>query len=107
MRKLSKLKSSQYPVWMTQKPKGKVKVFKIQKNFKGVHDLGSPLETCAFGAHVRNRSVFILDQRLLVLSETKLMKQSFYIKKRILQNKNYSNGQKEFDGLQSLQTVFS
>ena len=92
---------------MTQKPKGKVKVFKIQKNFKGVHDLGSPLETCAFVAHVRNRSVFILDQRLLVLSETKLMKQSFYIKKRILQNKNYSNGQKEFDGLQSLQTVFS
>ena len=72
MRELSKLKSGQDPIWMTQKPKGKVKVFKIQKNFKGVHDLGSPIETCAFGAHVRNRSVFILDPRLLVLLETKL-----------------------------------
>ena len=72
MRELSKLKSGQDPIWMTQKPKGKVKVFKIQKNFKGVHDLGSPIETCAFGAQVRNRSVFILDPRLLVLLETKL-----------------------------------
>ena len=93
---------------MTQKPKGKVKVFKIQKNFKGVYDLGSPLETCAFGAHVRNRSVFILDPRLWVLSETKLNEiQPFYIKKGIIQKKDYSNGQKEFAGLQSLQTVFS
>ena len=93
---------------MTQKPKGKVKVFKIQKNFKGVYDLGSPLETCAFGAHVRNQSVFILDPRLWVLSETKLNEiQPFYIKKGIIQKKDYSNGQKEFAGLQSLQTVFS
>ena len=94
MRELSKLKSGQDPIWMTQKPKGKVKVFKIQKNFKGVHDLASPLETCAFGAHVRNRSVFILDQRLLVLSETKLMKQSFYIKKEFFKTKIIQMGRK-------------
>lgn len=35
------------------------------------------------------------------------MKQPFYIKKkRILQKKNYLNGQREFDAVQSLQTVF-
>ena len=44
---------------MTQKTKGKVEVFKIQKNFKGEHDLGSPLETCAFGAQVRNPAISI------------------------------------------------
>lgn len=30
----------------------------------------------------------------------------FILKKRILQKKNYLNGQREFDAVQSLQTLF-
>ena len=63
--KLSNLISGQYPVWMTQKPRktefGEIK----SKNFsKGEHSLDPPLEACAFGARLGNRSVFILDPRL-------------------------------------------
>ena len=56
--------TDQYPVWMTQKPrKGDLSELKST-----TFPLGSmpriPLEACALGARLGNRSVFILDPRL-------------------------------------------
>ena len=54
-----------YPVWMTQKPKkgdlGKLK----SKNISHWDMPLGPLKACACGALLGNRSVFILDPRLL------------------------------------------
>ena len=61
---LSRLESGQYPVWMTMKSrKGDFKEWKSKK-FPGGARLRTPLEACAFGARLGNRSVFILDPRL-------------------------------------------
>ena len=69
--KLSKVKSGQYPVWMTQKPrKGDFGELKSKKFPKGEHapdplpPFPPPLEACTFGALLGNRSVSILDPRL-------------------------------------------
>ena len=52
---------SQYPVSMTQKPRkgdfGKLK----SKKFPWGACRWTPLETCAFGARLGNRSVFVID----------------------------------------------
>ena len=62
---LSRLESGQYPVWMTMKSrKGDFKEWKSKK-FPGGARLRTPLEACAFGARLGNRSVFILDPRLV------------------------------------------
>lgn len=52
----SKLKSSQYPVLMTQKPR-RVKIQKI--SWRGTPP--DPKEACTFTARLKNRSVLILD----------------------------------------------
>ena len=62
------LKSGQYPVWMTQKPrKGDFEQFKSKTFPKEEHAL-DPLEACTFGAHLENPSVCILDMRLKSMS---------------------------------------
>ena len=49
---------------MIQKPgKGEFRELK-SKNFEGGSMPPGPLEICAFGTSLANRSVFILDQRL-------------------------------------------
>ena len=60
--------TSQYPAWMTQKPrKGRFRELN-SKPFLGRACPQTPLEACAFGACCfRNRSQFILDPRLLVI----------------------------------------
>ena len=60
----STLKSGQYPVWMTRKPRKGNSGVKIQKNLLGEPVPRTLLESCAFGARLGNRSVFILDPRL-------------------------------------------
>ena len=61
---LSRLESGQYPVWMTMKSrKGDFKEWKSKK-FPGGARLRTPMEACAFGARLGNRSVFILDPPL-------------------------------------------
>ena len=58
--RFSKLKSSQYLVLMTQKPRKGDFRFKIQKiSWQGMPL--DPKEACTFAARLRNRSVFILD----------------------------------------------
>ena len=65
-KKLFKLKSSQYPVWMTQNlKKGEFGESK-SKQFPRVHVPGHPLppyplETCTFGDRLENQSLLILD----------------------------------------------
>ena len=67
---LSRLESGQYPVWMTMKSrKGDFKEWKSKK-FPGGARLRTPLEACAFGARLGNRSVFILDPRLFSLGSS-------------------------------------
>ena len=55
---------SKYPVQVTQKPRKRDFWQLKSKNFPGEACLSTPLEACAFGACLGNRSVFILDQRL-------------------------------------------
>ena len=65
-KKLSKLKSGQFPDWMTQVTLGSGK--KKKKKITG----RTPLEAYAFDARFGKRSVFILDPRLtfyLVISD--------------------------------------
>ena len=70
-KKLSKLKSGQYPVWMTQKPKkGDFRELK-SKTFPGKCPR-IPLEACSFAARLGNRSVFLLDPRLAIYSLVKI-----------------------------------
>ena len=61
-KKLSKLKSGQYPDWMTQVTLGSEKK-KKKKNSPGCMPR-TPLEAYAFDARFGKRSVFILDPRL-------------------------------------------
>ena len=54
-------------VWMTQKPrKGNFRELKSKKLHGGACPR-TPLEPCAFGARLGNRSPFILDPRLQIL----------------------------------------
>ena len=70
--RLSKLKSSQYPVQMTQKPrKGDFGELKPKNFLKGSMPQ-IPLEACVFGAHLGNHSVAILDLRLNPTSQQTL-----------------------------------
>ena len=70
--KLSKLRSGQYPVWMTQKPwnPGDFGELKSKKFPNREHAADPPppppsfLEACNFGARLGNRSVSILDPHL-------------------------------------------
>ena len=56
--------TGQYPVCMIQKPrKGEFRELK-SKNFEGGSMPPGPLEICAFGTSLANRSVFILHPRL-------------------------------------------
>ena len=55
---VSKLKSVQYPGWVTRKPwEGDFKELKSKK-FPGRTCLRTPLEACAFGARLGNWSIF-------------------------------------------------
>ena len=57
--------TNQYPVWMTQKPrKGDFRGLKSKKP-PGEACPRTPLKACAFGAHLGNRSVLLLDPRLV------------------------------------------
>ena len=70
--RLSKLKSDQYPVRMTQKPrKGDFGKLKSKKFLKGEH-ARIPLEACIFGAHLGNCSVSVLDLHLNPTSQQTL-----------------------------------
>ena len=57
-------RTSQYPAWMTQKPRKGHFRESNSKNFPGGACTRTPLKARAFGAHCfRNRSPFILDPR--------------------------------------------
>ena len=60
---LSTLKSGQYPVWMTRKPRKGDLRSKNPKKFPGWAHPSTLLESCAFGARLGNRLVFILEIR--------------------------------------------
>ena len=76
---LSGLESGQYPVWMTRKSrKGDFKEWK-SKTFPGRARLRTPLEPCAFSARLGNRSVFILDPRLVTVVRFALICDKFLV----------------------------
>ena len=51
---------------MTQKPTKEDFRELNQNNFQGVYSRGTPLEACALGARLGNRSASILDPRQLI-----------------------------------------
>ena len=66
--------TNQYPVWMTQRPrKGDFRSLKSKKAQREACPR-TPLKACAFGAHLGNRSVFLLDLRLKLIELWKALR---------------------------------